>query len=165
MPTAPFPPPIVTLGNQLRSGATTVTAEIAAAGARIDRLNARFRAFSHLAPVTPATADALDAELRAGRARGPLHGITASVKGNIPVAGLPWTEGSRLFAARRAESDAGIVARLRAAGSVVLGEAVPSGVYGGIRIFAFAAVTLGAILLVRPEGKATQSANAAQRSR
>ena len=52
-----------------------------------------------------------------------------------------------------------------AAGSVVLGEAVPSGVYGGMRIFAFAAVTLGAILLARPEGKATQSANAAQRSR
>jgi drug/metabolite transporter (DMT)-like permease len=52
-----------------------------------------------------------------------------------------------------------------AAGNVVLGEAVPSGVYGGFRIFAFAAVTLGAILLARPEGKAAQSANTAQRSR
>ena len=52
-----------------------------------------------------------------------------------------------------------------AAGSVVLGEAVPSGVYGAIRIFAFAAVTLGAILLARPDGKAAQSASAAQRSR
>ena len=38
-----------------------------------------------------------------------------------------------------------------AAGSVVLGEPVPSGVYGGIRIAAFAAVTLGAILLARPD--------------
>jgi hypothetical protein len=37
-----------------------------------------------------------------------------------------------------------------AAGSVVLGEAVPSGVFGGVRVFAFAAVTLGAILLARP---------------
>jgi hypothetical protein len=38
-----------------------------------------------------------------------------------------------------------------AAGNVVLGEAVPSGVFGGVRLFAFAAVTLGAILLARPE--------------
>ena len=37
-----------------------------------------------------------------------------------------------------------------AAGSVVLGEPVPSGVYGALRILAFAAVTAGAILLARP---------------
>jgi hypothetical protein len=36
-----------------------------------------------------------------------------------------------------------------AAGTVVLGEPVPSGVYGGLRVAAFAAVTLGAILLAR----------------
>ena len=38
-----------------------------------------------------------------------------------------------------------------AAGSVVLGEPVPPGAYGAVRIFAFAGVTLGAILLVRPD--------------
>ena len=38
-----------------------------------------------------------------------------------------------------------------AAGSVVLGEPVPTGVFGGLRILAFVAVTLGAILLARPE--------------
>jgi hypothetical protein len=38
-----------------------------------------------------------------------------------------------------------------AAGTVVLGEPVPSGAYGGVRIVAFAAVTIGAILLARPE--------------
>jgi len=37
-----------------------------------------------------------------------------------------------------------------AAGSVVLGEPVPSGVFGALRILAFAAVTAGAILLARP---------------
>jgi hypothetical protein len=41
-----------------------------------------------------------------------------------------------------------------AAGTVVLGEPVPSGVLGGIRILAFAAVTLGAVLLARPDKKA-----------
>jgi hypothetical protein len=38
-----------------------------------------------------------------------------------------------------------------AAGTVVLGEPVPSGVFGGVRTLAFAAVTLGAILLARPD--------------
>jgi hypothetical protein len=37
-----------------------------------------------------------------------------------------------------------------AAGSVVLGEPVPSGIFGALRILAFAAVTAGAILLARP---------------
>jgi hypothetical protein len=38
-----------------------------------------------------------------------------------------------------------------AAGSVALGEPVPSGAYGGLRLAAFTAVTIGAILLARPE--------------
>ena len=38
-----------------------------------------------------------------------------------------------------------------AAGTVVLGEPIPPGVFGGVRIAAFAAVTLGAILLARPD--------------
>jgi hypothetical protein len=37
-----------------------------------------------------------------------------------------------------------------AAGTVVLDEPVPSGVFGGLRILAFAAVTVGAIVLARP---------------
>jgi drug/metabolite transporter (DMT)-like permease len=37
-----------------------------------------------------------------------------------------------------------------AAGTIVLGEPVPSGAFGGLRVLAFAAVTVGAFLLVRP---------------
>jgi hypothetical protein len=44
-----------------------------------------------------------------------------------------------------------------AAGTVVLGEPVPSGVFGGVRVVAFAAVTLGAILLARPDRGAAQA--------
>jgi hypothetical protein len=43
-----------------------------------------------------------------------------------------------------------------AAGTVVLGEVVPSGVFGGVRVVAFAAVTLGAILLARPDRGSAQ---------
>src|SRR5262245_32329967 len=38
-----------------------------------------------------------------------------------------------------------------AAGTVVLGEPVPSGGFGALRVFAFALVTAGAVLLARPE--------------
>src|SRR5438445_5964751 len=44
-----------------------------------------------------------------------------------------------------------------AAGTVVIGEPVPSGAFGGIRIVAFAAVTVGAILLARPDRGTTQN--------
>jgi drug/metabolite transporter (DMT)-like permease len=43
-----------------------------------------------------------------------------------------------------------------AAGTVVLGEPVPPGVFGGVRVVAFVAVTLGAILLARPDRGAAQ---------
>jgi hypothetical protein len=49
-----------------------------------------------------------------------------------------------------------------AAGNVVLGEPVPSGVFGGLRIVAFATVTLGAILLARPDRGAASAPSVAQ---
>jgi hypothetical protein len=44
-----------------------------------------------------------------------------------------------------------------AAGTVVLGEEVPSGVFGGFRLVAFALVTIGAILLARPDVRPVQA--------
>jgi drug/metabolite transporter (DMT)-like permease len=45
-----------------------------------------------------------------------------------------------------------------AAGTVVLGEPVPPGAYGDLRVIAFGAVTIGAILLARPDsGKASEA--------
>ena len=83
------------------------------ASSAIARFNPRFRALSHLAT---------DVDRQLERAPpGPLHGLAVTVKGSIPVAGLPWTEGSALFAGRVAQKDAAIVARARAAGGVVVG--------------------------------------------
>lgn len=90
-------------------------AAVAACAGRIEALNGRFRAYSHLA------ADVGDEVDRLGGLAGPLLGIAASVKGSIPVRGLPFTEGSALYAGRRAVADAQIVRRLRAAGAVVMG--------------------------------------------
>jgi drug/metabolite transporter (DMT)-like permease len=45
-----------------------------------------------------------------------------------------------------------------AAGAVVLDESVPSGVYGGLRILAFAAVTVGGVLLASPQSPPARAA-------
>ena len=70
-----------------------------------------------------ATAEVLDAELRAGHSRGPLHGMPIVYKDNIDTAGLPTTMGSRYYASRVATTDAEIVRKLKAAGAVLVGKA------------------------------------------
>ncbi len=68
-------------------------------------------------------ADALaEAEtLGAERARGALAGVPVAVKDNIDVAGLPTTAACPAFA-YQPETDATVVARLRAAGAIVIGK-------------------------------------------
>src|SRR5205814_10395479 len=69
-----------------------------------------------------AAARAADAAVRPGATLGPLHGVPIGVKDIIDVAGMPTTAGAREFAHPRATRDATCVARLRAAGAVVLGK-------------------------------------------
>ena len=70
-----------------------------------------------------ARAAALDAELAAGRWRGPLHGVALGVKDLIDVAGLPTRAGSLVLAdAPPAAADAPVVARLVEAGAVVVAK-------------------------------------------
>ncbi len=69
-------------------------------------------------------ADTLDAERRASGPRGPLHGIPVLVKDNIDTADrMPTTAGSLALEGSIAARDAFVVARLRAAGAVILGKA------------------------------------------
>ena len=58
-----------------------------------------------------------------GQYKGALHGIPYALKDIIDVAGLPTTNNSRLTLGGAATSDAYIVARLRAAGAILLGKA------------------------------------------
>jgi aspartyl-tRNA(Asn)/glutamyl-tRNA(Gln) amidotransferase subunit A len=52
---------------------------------------------------------------------GPLAGLTAGIKANLAVKGLPWTGGMGLRHGVIADRDADVVARLRAAGAAILG--------------------------------------------
>lgn len=64
----------------------------------------------------------MDAEIRSGKWRGPLHGVPIALKDNIDTAGIRTTAASALFADRIPKEDAEVVNRLKAAGAVVLGK-------------------------------------------
>jgi amidase len=65
----------------------------------------------------------MDAELKAGRYRGPMHGMPVLIKDNIEVAGpIPTTAGSLALAGNITNRDAPLIARLREAGAVILGK-------------------------------------------
>lgn len=63
------------------------------------------------------------AELRAGRRRGPLHGVAVAVKDNVDVEGVPTRLGSHASSPAPAARDAAVVAALREAGAVVVAKA------------------------------------------
>jgi len=87
----------------------------------ISNLNPRYRAFSHPAPIDAASIRQLENELANNQRRSGIHGLTVSVKGNIPVKTLPWTEGSAIYAGRIASHDAAIVQQARTAGGILVG--------------------------------------------
>ena len=68
-------------------------------------------------------ARALDAERQAGHVRGPLHGVPILVKDNIETKEpMPTTAGSLALAENVTLRDAPIIAKLRAAGAIILGK-------------------------------------------
>ena len=69
-----------------------------------------------------ATADAADSARANGDELGPLHGVPVAIKDLQPTAGLRTTYGSPAFADHVPTEDAGIVARIRAAGGIVIGK-------------------------------------------
>jgi Asp-tRNA(Asn)/Glu-tRNA(Gln) amidotransferase A subunit family amidase len=71
-----------------------------------------------------AQASVLDAELRSGRDRGPMHGIPIGVKDIINVKRLPTSCGMAGWEWDTRSVDAAIVARLREAGAIILGKTV-----------------------------------------
>src|SRR3954468_69056 len=94
---------------------------------RIEELDRKGPTLRHVIETNPdalAIADALDAERRAGRVRGPLHGIPILLKDNIGTADrMTTTAGSFALAGSIPSVDSTVAAKLRAAGAVLLGKA------------------------------------------
>src|SRR5437870_3163128 len=119
-------PPALTLAEasaRIKAGTVTSTALVNACLARIEIYNPKINAFITVTREQAlARARALDAEQRAGKVRGPLHGIPIALKDNIDTAGVRTTAASAVFDDRVPTDDAEVTRRLAAAGAIVAGK-------------------------------------------
>jgi len=91
--------------------------------ARIERLDPKIHCIITLTrDVALAAARKADAEIAAGKYRGPLHGIPYGVKDLLDTAGIPTTWGAEPFRNRVPATDSAVVARLNAAGAVLVAK-------------------------------------------
>ena len=136
--TVPAPPPTtvgtfdleeVTIGElqqRMQSGRDTARSLVDKYLARIAAIDAAGPSLHSVIEINPdarAIADALDAERKATGPRGPLHGIPVLIKDNIATADkMQTTAGSLALEGATPPADAFIVAKLRAAGAVILGK-------------------------------------------
>ncbi len=89
----------------------------------IDKSGPALRAVIELNPDAIAIATERDAERKAGKLRGPLHGIPVLIKDNIDTADkMQTTAGALALAGNKASRDAFLVEKLRLAGAVILGK-------------------------------------------
>ncbi|AFD07724.1 amidase [Solitalea canadensis] len=89
----------------------------------IDKNGPRLTAVIELNPDAVAIARQMDGERKAGRVRGPMHGIPVLIKDNIDTADkMQTTAGSLAMEGHIAAKDAFIIQKLRAAGAVILGK-------------------------------------------
>jgi Asp-tRNA(Asn)/Glu-tRNA(Gln) amidotransferase A subunit family amidase len=117
------PGSMVEAARLARDGEASSAELVEAALARIEALDGRLGAFvTVLAGEARAEAAARDAQRRRGEALGPLHGVPLAVKDLVDVAGAVTGAGSPKLAGNWAARDAEVVARLRAAGAVLVGK-------------------------------------------
>ena len=110
--------------GQIRSGKITSTALTQACLDRIRIYNPKVDAYiTVLGPQALAQAAQMDAEQKAGKFRGPLHGIPIAIKDNIDTAGIRTTAASKVYDDRVPTEDAEVVRRLAGAGAVMIGKA------------------------------------------
>jgi hypothetical protein len=111
------------LAALIRTRQLSPTALVEAYLERIDRLDGDLRAYITVCGDS-ARAEARRAEeaVARGEATGPLHGLPFAVKDQFDTAGVRTTSGSRLLADNVPAADAPVVARLRAAGGILLGK-------------------------------------------
>lgn len=113
----------VELRDRLAGGALTALGLAEAVIARIEEIEPQIGAFAWFdAAHLRAQAERSDARRRAGAPLGPLHGLPVAIKDVIDTADAPTQNGAALDAGRRPRVDAAVVARLRAAGALMLGK-------------------------------------------
>ncbi len=121
-----FEKTIFDLKNAMDAGQITSRQLVEQYLARIkayDQAGPKINALITVNPHALEAADALDVERRAGRVRGPLHGIPLVIKDNYATADMPTTGGSLALEGFETRRDAFMVKKLRDAGAVFVGKA------------------------------------------
>jgi aspartyl-tRNA(Asn)/glutamyl-tRNA(Gln) amidotransferase subunit A len=131
--TAPINLGITDLAHLIRRRELSVQEHVSACLDRIETANPHLNAFVHVdAEGALRAAKAADESIGRGGWLGPLHGIALAVKDNYLTAGLPTTACSRVLDGHVSGADATAVARLRAAGAIVIGKTnMHEWAYGG----------------------------------
>ncbi len=113
---------VADLALAFREGSLDPTVVVQALRARIARVDPVLNAYVALAPDLEDQARHSAERLRNGAARSALEGVPIAVKDNLRVAGMPATWGSAGFAGSDCEEDEVPIARLRAAGAILVGK-------------------------------------------
>lgn len=109
--------------DAIKSGETSSREAVQAHLDRIDTVNVGVNAVvRRYDEAALAAADKADAALGAGETTGPLHGLPITLKENVDMEGQPTTQGMPALLDRIAAADEPAVARLRAAGAIVIGR-------------------------------------------
>jgi amidase len=115
-----------TLQERMKNGTHTsrsITQLYLARIEEIDKKGPTLRAVIELNPDALAIADEMDSERKAGKIRGPLHGIPVLIKDNIDTGDkMMTTAGSLALEGHKAPKDAFVIKQLRDAGAVILGK-------------------------------------------
>ncbi|HEY5827998.1 MAG TPA: amidase, partial [Hyphomicrobiaceae bacterium] len=109
----------------IREGRITSVELVGACLERIAEVDGQVQAWTFLdRDYAMRQAEAADDHRRHGRALGPLHGVPIGIKDIFDTGDMPTEFGSALWAGRTPRRDAAAVARLRAAGAVIMGKTV-----------------------------------------
>jgi aspartyl-tRNA(Asn)/glutamyl-tRNA(Gln) amidotransferase subunit A len=135
---------VVALGERLRARTLSPVELAEACLARLQSLGPRLGAVATLTVERGlAEARAAEAELKAGRWRGPLHGIPYGLKDLVDTGGIPTTWGTRPLAGRVPGRDASVVSRLAEAGAVLVAKLSMIELAGGLGYHTGAASATG----------------------
>ena len=124
--------PITQLAQLLKTRAVTSTELTEMYLARLHRLNPKLNCVvTFLDDVGRAQAKQADAEIAAGKYKGPLHGIPWGAKDIIAVKGYKTTWGSGAFQEQMIDEDASVIEILRDAGAVLIAKVTTGELAGG----------------------------------
>lgn len=124
---------IAALGGRLRSGAISATELARYFLDRLEKYGPKYHCVVNVTrDLALEQARRADKELRAGRDRGPLHGIPCGVKDLFATRGIPTTWGCAIYKDRVIDKDAAVVKKLREAGAVLAAKLAMVELAGGM---------------------------------